>query len=153
MHFKVNDSHCLHREKTDATIVENHVKIIGSVPDGDSLCSSWVGKKLTEGKEQTLNLDISACMKYSTFVHEFLHAYGLEHEQSRPDRDDFITVAFNNIRKKGWIQYKICQGCKTYGVPYDGRSIMHYPSGSFALDFSKPTMISKVKFSSSPLNI
>ena len=134
------------REKTDA-VVESHVKIRGKIPSGSSHCSSGVGKKPSEGKQQVVNLSIPGCMRYGTFVHEFVHAYGLYHEQQRSDRDDFITVDYNNIKKEGWPQFKICHSCTTYGVPYDGRSLMHYVSNAYAIDHSKPAMISKVTFS------
>ena len=128
------------REKTD-TIVENHVKIV----DGSG-CSSGLGKTPTEGKQQTLSLKIPGCMTYGIFAHEFIHSYGLNHEQERPDRDDFITVDYNNIIKTyhAFSQFKVCSGCKTFDVPYDGRSVMQYRYNAFAIDHSKPTMISKV---------
>ena len=131
----------LHREKTD-TIVENHVKIVNG-----SGCSAFIGKGLKEGEQQTLSLKIPGfCMQYGVFVHEFLHAYGLYHEQSRPDRDDFITVDYNNIEKTSLAlrQFKVCPECKTFDVPYDGRSLMQYSYNAFSIDHSKPTMISKV---------
>lgn len=98
-----------------------------------------------------LNLE-PACIKYSdgyaTFVHEFLHAFGLHHEQDRPDRDSYITVDFSNIKKKHWWLYGKCKKCNTYDVPYDGKSLMHYkvvlPGYGIAIDDSKPVAYSKV---------
>lgn len=83
------------------------------------------------------------CDTYYYFAHEFLHAIGLYHEMNRPDRDDYITILWDNIEKNGHSQFRKCSNCQTFGVPYDGRSIMHYPAGMFAIG-SKHTMESKV---------
>ena len=62
----------------------------------------------------------------------------------RPDRDEYITVLWDNIRKDYHYAYKKWPNTLTYGVPYDCKSIMHYPTYAFAKAFGKPTMKSKV---------
>ena len=32
-------------------------------------------------------------------MHEMMHALGIVHEQSRPDRDEFLEVKYGNIKK------------------------------------------------------
>jgi hypothetical protein len=61
-------------------------------------------------------------------AHEIGHSIGFWHEQSRPDRDSYVNIFSNNIKngkahnfvKRSW------NTVKTYGIPYDYSSIMHY---------------------------
>ena len=58
-------------------------------------CWSSVGNQ-EEGLQQ---LSIGAnCDRIGTIQHEFLHALGFWHEQSRSDRDDYVSIIWDRIQ-------------------------------------------------------
>ena len=61
-------------------------------------------------------------------VHEIGHAVGWIHEQSRPDRDQFVRVNFGRIPRPLHAQFDVFPAhlINDHGVPYDYRSVMHY---------------------------
>lgn len=71
-------------------------------------------------------------------IHELGHALGLNHEQSRLDRDRHVRVLWRNIALGGRPQF--WRGLDNpHGVEYDLTSIMHYhPQVSF-----KPTPVTE----------
>jgi len=101
-------------------------------------CYSNVGKT---GGQQKLSLSRSGCIFRSTVVHEFMHAAGFWHEQSRADRDKYVYVALNNVATK--MQYNFnpvtLPHAKLIGS-YDYRSVMQYGSYAFSKNGRK-TMI------------
>ncbi|XP_073340743.1 meprin A subunit beta-like [Pagrus major] len=104
-------------------------------------CFSYIGKVLPNG--QTLSIG-RGCDQISTVEHEFLHAFGFYHEQSRYDRDSFVTIAFENIREGRERNFRIVSKSETTtnGVPYDYSSVMHYSQYAFS-NSSKRTIITK----------
>lgn len=60
-------------------------------------CSSYVGRI---GGHQTIsvgNADQSIVCKKGNIIHEIAHALGFFHEHSRPDRDDYVDVLWDNV--------------------------------------------------------
>lgn len=57
-------------------------------------CFSSVGNRHV-GK-QRLSIGTN-CDRIATIEHEFLHALGFWHEQSRSDRDDYVKIMWDRI--------------------------------------------------------
>ncbi|KAB7502345.1 Zinc metalloproteinase nas-15 [Armadillidium nasatum] len=102
-------------------------------------CSSAVGRV---GGQQTVTLG-RGCIYFGIVIHELMHATGFWHEQSRADRDNFITIIWNNIQKGMEYNFQKYDWniIQNLGVTYDTGSIMHYGSNSFAVDRKKPTIV------------
>ncbi|GAA5515070.1 flavastacin [Deinococcus carri] len=97
----------------------NYVQVVYNT---GTTCSSSLGMV---GGQQTLNL-ADRC-SVGSIMHEFGHAMGLFHEQTRPDRDTYVEIQWQNIPADWQSQYEIRSGSKGYGT-YDFDSIMHYPA-------------------------
>lgn len=87
----------------------------------ESGCWSYVGMI---GGKQDLSLG-DGCYGQGTILHEMTHAVGMHHEQSRPDRDQWITINWNVIPTDWHSQFQIINSSTGYGA-YDYYSIMHY---------------------------
>src|SRR5262249_18305481 len=90
-------------------------------------CSSTVGRK---GGQQFINLG-SGCSQGNA-IHEIGHTIGLWHEQSREDRDSFVTIHLDKVQagyEHNFDQH-ITDGDDI--GPYDYGSIMHYPRDAFS---------------------
>ena len=78
-----------------------------------------------DGGRQTLALAPDGCYNDRTIIHEFVHALGFHHEQNRPDRDQHVKINYENIVHSR-ENFDKARTSLTFGVPYDGLSIMHY---------------------------
>lgn len=97
--------------------------------DSNNVCESYIGKK---GGKQLLSLG-SGCKNRGHVTHELMHALGFFHEHTRPDRDKFVKILWDNIKRDHDEQFKIRKrGVTTLGQPYDFQSIMHYSNKEFS---------------------
>ncbi|XP_071236476.1 high choriolytic enzyme 1-like isoform X2 [Salvelinus alpinus] len=129
-------------------------------------CASYVG---FQGGAQSLYFG-RAC-NVGNLCHELMHALGLHHEHTRPDRDQYVTIQWDNVvpvaTRNGypgitcklvlravllhyhpqWVSlgkednFKVKKG-DTQDLPYDYDSIMHYGTYYFSSN-RNPTIGSK----------
>uniref|UniRef100_H0V5G2 Meprin A subunit n=1 Tax=Cavia porcellus TaxID=10141 RepID=H0V5G2_CAVPO len=108
----------------------------------DSGCWSYVGNRRTGRQELSIG---ASCDRIATVQHEFLHALGFWHEQSRSDRDDYVTIVWDRIltgREHNFNIYDDKQS-DSLNVPYDYNSVMHYSKTAFQ-NGTQPTIVTRI---------
>ena len=114
-----------------------------AIVNGNTGCWSSVGK--VKGRQE-VNLQSPYCTtQVGTPMHELMHALGFVHEQNRWERDDFVSIAWQNIKRGHEGNFKKAEKGSTdgYGVKYDYRSVMHYSPTAFTVN-GQATIIPKV---------
>ncbi|XP_072380577.1 zinc metalloproteinase nas-14-like [Diabrotica undecimpunctata] len=102
-----------------------YVKMDNFAPD----CLSTMGKNFDNNISHII-LGRECFNKISPLLHEMMHTVGFDHEHTRPDRNQYITINWDNIKPSATTLFEITPR-PTYGVPYDYDSIMHYAPYSF----------------------
>jgi len=76
-------------------------------------------------------------------VHEILHGLGFWHEQSRPDRDEYVSILTENIQPFAVNNFVKQDHTKvnSLGSQYDYNSIMHYPNWAFQMSAGLVTIV------------
>jgi len=135
----VNDVPCIQfRPKTDA----DQIFII--IQNGSG-CSAYVGylQNITLNRTVTLmHAPPYTCMITGIIQHELLHVLGFFHEQSRPDRDEYVSIQWQNIingTENNFAKYSEAD-IDTLMLPYDYGSVMHYQANGFTSN-GQPTII------------
>ena len=112
---------------------------VNFIEPSKAVCSSAIGR---DGGKQTIKLH-SAC-GFGAAVHEIMHALGFFHEQSRPDRNSFVNIHWDNIKDGKKHNFDRELDIESHGSRYDYGSIMHYSSHAFSKN-GKATITPKVE--------
>ncbi|KAB0792697.1 hypothetical protein PPYR_14656 [Photinus pyralis] len=115
----------------------DYVYITNNPEDG---CYAIVGRV---GGPQQLNLALN-CLDAGTILHEMTHALGFWHQQSTPERDDYVTIYLENVEdgKEGNFDKYGSDYVSSFDQGYDYCSIMHYSQTAFSKN-GQPTVVPK----------
>ncbi|KAJ0016361.1 hypothetical protein NQD34_014651 [Periophthalmus magnuspinnatus] len=96
--------------------------------ENQSGCFSALGR---QGGRQVLSLNRGGCVYAGIVEHEFNHALGFQHEQTRSDRDQYVRINWANMDPTmAYNFYK--SDTNNLNTPYDYGSIMHYGRTAFS---------------------
>ncbi|KAJ9471318.1 Astacin [Diplonema papillatum] len=109
---------------TEADCPEPYLLFRGSTTLGG--CSSSLGKSPVNSIELGVHCSLTAA------IHEIGHSVGLYHEMSRGDRDNYVRVDFDQIRRNLRSQYDQDSALRNIGE-YDYASVMHYGGGATSI--------------------
>jgi len=109
----------------------NYIRIVNG-----SGCSSNVGQLGIAGPQNVslMHRPGGTCITLGIVMHELLHALGSWHEQSRPDRDNYVRINYQNIpaaNQHNFNKYTTSEVTEL-DITYDYGSIMHYGATSFS---------------------
>ena len=94
-----------------------------SIIKSKSGCYSTVG--VIPGHESYIYLTDECSQSIGLIVHELGHTLGRYHEHCRRDRDDYVTIHFENIIGYAWPNFLIVPDIDIH-IQYDYDSVMHY---------------------------
>ncbi|XP_076090048.1 MAM and LDL-receptor class A domain-containing protein 1-like isoform X2 [Mytilus galloprovincialis] len=113
-----------------------HSNVVTFINEGG--CWSYVGNvNPFRNNVQPVSLSEPGCISVSTSVHEMLHAMGGHHEQSRSDRDGYVSIAWPNV-KPSWNgtayvpNNNMAKSNTQDNNPYDAESSMQYSLYAFS---------------------
>lgn len=123
------------------TTESNFIEFVNDSKSTNSQLGMVGGKQL---------IKVAPWAQWYSIVHEIGHAIGLIHEHTRYDRDDYITVHWDNIPSEKAHNYDkynpVFWGISNVTTPFDYESIMIYASKTLKPDCndeSKPVITKK----------
>ncbi|XP_073822519.1 seminal metalloprotease 1-like [Musca autumnalis] len=114
---------------------ETTTDYLNVIPSEQGLCCSEVGY---HGRKQNLQLsmDRPKCFNPLVISHELLHALGFYHEHMTSNRDDYVTINWDNIIPGKEIFYRKLDNSTVtdFGYDYDYDSVLHYGPFGFSVN-------------------
>ncbi|CAF4401542.1 unnamed protein product, partial [Rotaria sp. Silwood2] len=100
-------------------------------------CYSYIGQNTGVTMERTVSLKYPGCFDDGRMMHEFIHTLGFYHEQSRPDRDSYVKINWENMQTDMRSNFEKYDNTvvNTLNTAYDYASIMHYEKTAFTNNF------------------
>ncbi|XP_055344907.1 hatching enzyme 1.2-like [Paramacrobiotus metropolitanus] len=139
MRFIENETKCLQFQRQTREGEYIHFR----VGRYSSQCEAQIGRH--PGSLTTVFMGTGCLASQGTIIHEILHALGMFHEQSRPDRDDYVEIYAENIEPRALHNFAVLRNMSMYGTQYDVESIMHYHPFEFKKKGSnQPTILPKL---------
>jgi hypothetical protein len=141
-HWQASTNIRLVARKREAMFVTFHM-----LAASDNRCYSTIGRP--EDGPGGVWLNQRRCIT-PRVIHEIGHVVGLLHEQSRPDRDQYVRIVWANVRPDSKDNFEIvgkgqmawAQGKWMTTGPYDFASVMHYYSKNYSRN-GKVTVVRK----------
>ena len=134
--FYKNWTNGLKSQVLSASIKEFWLVFLGRVLFHSWICFVWGGGVPVEPPHRKNDLcsptyvvlSMNIFTQKRVILHEIGHTIGLFHEQTRPDRDQYVTILWDEVQENEHDQFEIRteQEVDTRGVSYDYQSIMHY---------------------------
>ncbi|MBN3307236.1 MEP1B protein, partial [Amia calva] len=102
-------------------------------------CWSYVGNQRTGKQDLSIG---QYCDTIAIIEHELLHALGFWHEHTRADRDDYVTIMWDQIMPGEEHNFDKYSNSDALNVSYDFTSVMHYDKNAFSTG-NLPTIVTK----------
>jgi hypothetical protein len=112
----------------NASFGPNYVDINLSASNTTGICEANEGYEGIPAQPMTGSTNCTI----GTILHEMGHVIGLWHEQSRADRDTYVTVNYNNVIKSAWSNFQIVTDDEQILSSYDYASVMEYTPFAFS---------------------
>lgn len=105
-------------------------------------CWSYVGDVTEYLDVQPINFG-PGCYSTAIMEHEIMHALGFGHEHARSDRDQYVTIQWDNVDTRYENNFAVMTDQSSWGVHYDYMSVMHYNQYAFSRSPGMPTIVAQ----------